>query len=118
ESLVARTVSQNPVFRFKIDFVRRRVLPVLKKLVIPADLTKLESDIRILRSIAAADVDDPELATSTAGSMLIDAERAFGDKGTEEERERFDSFVHRLREAMGASGELKDARQVVAVWSE
>src|SRR4051812_6784269 len=32
EALAARTADQNPVFRFKIDFVRRRVLPVLKKI--------------------------------------------------------------------------------------
>ena len=31
EALAASTADQDPVFRFKIDFVRRRVLPALKK---------------------------------------------------------------------------------------
>ncbi len=118
EALANATADQNPVFRFKIDFVRRRVLPALKKIAIPPDTSKLEGQIHALRSLAAVDVHDAELATATAGSMLIDAERAFGDKGTEEERERLDSFVHRLRDALGDEGSSKDARQVLTVWIE
>src|SRR5688572_21234702 len=37
EALVAATCDQDPVFRFKIDFVRRRVLPALKKISRPQD---------------------------------------------------------------------------------
>jgi NADPH-dependent glutamate synthase beta subunit-like oxidoreductase/NAD(P)H-flavin reductase len=118
ERLAAATADQNPVFRFKIDFVRRRVLPALKKIQAPADPARLEKGVAILRSLTGAHADDLELATGTVGSMLIDAERAFGDKGTEEERERLDGFVHRLREALGESGSAKDSRQVVAAWSE
>jgi len=36
-TLAALTADQDPVFRFKIDFVRRRVLPMLKKLAVPTD---------------------------------------------------------------------------------
>src|SRR5215467_14591411 len=32
DALVAATADQNPVFRFKIDFIRRRVLPNLNKI--------------------------------------------------------------------------------------
>src|SRR2546428_308436 len=35
EALAAATADQNPVFRFKVDFVRRRVLPNLKKITPP-----------------------------------------------------------------------------------
>ncbi len=118
DALAAATADQDPVFRFKIDFVRRRVLPALKKIAIPSDPAALEHRIQILRSIASAGVDDGELATSTAGATLIDAERAFGDKGTESERERFDPFVHRLREALGEAAAAHDARQVVSSWCE
>src|SRR5438552_7812696 len=31
-SLARATADQNPVFRFKVDFVRRRVLPAIKKI--------------------------------------------------------------------------------------
>jgi hypothetical protein len=32
DALAAATADQDPVFRFKVDFVRRRVLPALKKI--------------------------------------------------------------------------------------
>jgi NADPH-dependent glutamate synthase beta subunit-like oxidoreductase/NAD(P)H-flavin reductase len=118
EALAATTADQNPVFRFKIDFVRRRVLPALKKIAAPSDPAELERRVHTLRSLASGTLTDVELATSIAGSMLIDAERAFGDKGTESDRERFDPFVHKLREALGNSGVPKDARQVVSSWSD
>jgi len=118
DALVAATASQDPVFRFKIDFVRRRVLPVVKKTAKPADPSALESQVQILQSIACEETADRELSTSVAGAKLLDAERAFGDKGCEEDRERFDSFVHQLREALGESAAAKDARQVIGVWAE
>jgi NADPH-dependent glutamate synthase beta subunit-like oxidoreductase/NAD(P)H-flavin reductase len=118
DALAAATADQDPVFRFKIDFVRRRVVPALKKIVIPPDVDALEGRIQILRSLAGTGVVDLELSTATAGVMLIDAERAFGDKGTEEARERFDGFVHGLRDALGESAASKDARQVIGDWSE
>src|SRR5215831_15564760 len=46
EALAVATADQNPVFRFKIDFVRRRVLPNLKKLAPPADPQLLEAQIQ------------------------------------------------------------------------
>src|SRR5262245_22239182 len=36
-ALAAATSDQSPVFRFKVDFVRRRVLPALKKIAVPTD---------------------------------------------------------------------------------
>ena len=87
--LAARTADQNPVFRFKIDFVRRGVLPALKKMTPPADPVQLESDVELLRRAAnGSNLSDSELATAVAATKLLEAERAFGDKGTADERER------------------------------
>src|SRR4030095_13014823 len=74
DALVARTTEQNPVFRFKIDFVRRRVLPTLKKISIPQDSasrTALETRIAALRGPGA----DLELATALAAVRLMDEEK-------------------------------------------
>jgi NADPH-dependent glutamate synthase beta subunit-like oxidoreductase/NAD(P)H-flavin reductase len=79
DALAAATADQNPVFRFKIDFVRRRVIPNLKKITPPADPQLLESQIRELQKQAkersGQDL-DPELATAIAAVDLMQAERA------------------------------------------
>jgi NADPH-dependent glutamate synthase beta subunit-like oxidoreductase/NAD(P)H-flavin reductase len=79
EALAAATADQDPVFRFKIDFVRRRVIPSLKKISVPADLQRLEFQIDNLRrqTIERAGHDlDAELAIATAAVELMQAERA------------------------------------------
>src|SRR5215831_14832108 len=79
DALAAATADQNPVFRFKIDFVRRRVIPNLKKIVPPADPQLLESEIKNLRQRAvqkAGTVVDDELATAMAAVELMQSERA------------------------------------------
>jgi NADPH-dependent glutamate synthase beta subunit-like oxidoreductase/NAD(P)H-flavin reductase len=79
EALAAATADQNPVFRFKIDFVRRRVLPNLKKIAPPANLQQLENQIRALRqqAIDKAGCDlDAEAATAMAAVELMQSERA------------------------------------------
>src|SRR5262249_48039124 len=79
EALAAATADQNPVFRFKIDFVRRRVLPNLKKIAQPANTRQLESQIHALRKQAidkaGRDLDD-EAATAMAAVELMQSERA------------------------------------------
>jgi NADPH-dependent glutamate synthase beta subunit-like oxidoreductase/NAD(P)H-flavin reductase len=79
EALAAATADQNPVFRFKIDFVRRRVLPNLKKIAQPANAGQLESQIHALRKQAikkaGCDLDD-EAATAMAAVELMQSERA------------------------------------------
>src|SRR5579862_6470978 len=68
-ALAAATSDQNPVFRFKIDFVRRRVLPMLKKIVSPTDPAGLEKSIQHLRDFACGESSrqaDLELATALA----------------------------------------------------
>jgi NADPH-dependent glutamate synthase beta subunit-like oxidoreductase len=74
-ALAAATADQSPVFRFKIDFVRRRVLPALKKIAIPqdaADRDALEARVAALRDPATADL---ELATALAAVTLMDEEK-------------------------------------------
>ncbi len=81
EALETRTADQNPVFRFKVDFVRRRVVPVLKKIGLPADPAALEADVANLRRrvIERAGRElDAELATAIAALELMHDERADG----------------------------------------
>src|SRR6266566_293896 len=82
EALAAATADQNPVFRFKVDFVRRRVIPNLKKITPPADPQLLESQIEQLREQAVEKAGRPldrELATAMAAVDLMQAERS-GDQ--------------------------------------
>jgi NADPH-dependent glutamate synthase beta subunit-like oxidoreductase/NAD(P)H-flavin reductase len=77
EALAAATADQNPVFRFKVDFIRRRVLPNLQKITSPADPQLLETQIEALRlqTIQKAGRDlDPELATAMAAVELMQSE--------------------------------------------
>jgi NADPH-dependent glutamate synthase beta subunit-like oxidoreductase/NAD(P)H-flavin reductase len=74
-ALAEATADQNPVFRFKIDFVRRRVLPALKKITVPqgeAGREALEARVAALRDPAIADL---EMATAVAAGKLMDAEK-------------------------------------------
>src|SRR5215467_14660155 len=59
EALAAATADQSPVFRFKIDFVRRRVIPNLKKIALPADLKALVAEIGRLRKPAMPNAGHP-----------------------------------------------------------
>ena len=79
DALAAATADQNPIFRFKVDFVRRRVIPTLKKISAPADPAALEAHVRKLRAQAEAKTGrklDPEMATALAAVDLMQAERA------------------------------------------
>src|SRR5262245_48049615 len=79
DALAAATADQNPVFRFKIDFVRRRVIANLKKIVVPADLSQLDAQVEALRKQEiekAGRALDPELATALLAADLMQAERA------------------------------------------
>ena len=108
EALAKATAGQDPVFRFKIDFVRRRVLPVLKKLVIPTDpaeIHKLEKAIRQLREAASngSEKEDEELATARAASKLLDAAKAYGAKGSLTDQEQSAQFLTQLGEPSEAT---------------
>jgi NAD(P)H-flavin reductase/NADPH-dependent glutamate synthase beta subunit-like oxidoreductase len=79
DALATATADQDPIFRFKIDFIRRRVIPNLKKIAPPSDPKALESEIAQLRGQAEDKAGcglDEELATALAATELMQSERA------------------------------------------
>src|SRR5499433_1190870 len=79
DALAAATADQNPIFRFKVDFIRRRVLPNLKKIAPCGDQRLLDAQIETLRQQAIQKAGrelDPELATAMAAVDLMQSERA------------------------------------------
>ncbi len=82
DALTAASRDQDALFRFKVDFVRRRVLPYVKS---GADVTSSPEDDRVVAAWVAghagrpADAEDPELAVARAGCALLDIERAGRD---------------------------------------
>ena len=79
DALAAATADQNPVFRFKIDFIRRRVIPSLKRIAPAAGPQLLEFHIEQLRDQAIAKAGmplDAELATAMAAVDLMQSEKA------------------------------------------
>src|SRR6266404_5659326 len=78
DALAAATADQNPVFRFKTDFIRRRVIPNLKKIAPVSDPQVLESQIEQLRNEAMKKAGrqlDAELATAMAAVDLMQSEK-------------------------------------------
>ena len=74
EALARATRDQDDLFRFKVDFVRRRALPLVKGGThVPASA---EDDEAVARLTAGASRDDLELAIARAGCALLDAEAA------------------------------------------
>jgi NADPH-dependent glutamate synthase beta subunit-like oxidoreductase/NAD(P)H-flavin reductase len=73
-ALTASTRAQDDLFRFKVDFVRRRALPLLKS---GAHVVSTAEDDAIVRGlIAGISAPDPELAIARAGCALLDREKA------------------------------------------
>ena len=74
EAISETTRAQDDLFRFKVDFVRRRVLPLLKGGThVPATA---EDDAIVEQLIAAQPTADRELAVARVGCALLDAEKA------------------------------------------
>jgi NADPH-dependent glutamate synthase beta subunit-like oxidoreductase/NAD(P)H-flavin reductase len=73
-AIAASTRAQDDLFRFKVDFVRRRALPLLKN---GAHVAAWPEDDAIVDAlIAGASPDDRELAIARAGCALLDREKA------------------------------------------
>jgi len=87
DTLSAITRDQDDLFRFKVDFVRRRVLPLLKATAhvvsTPEDeaatVTLIADMARPESSLHNEPRNDLELAVARAGCALLDAEKAGGD---------------------------------------
>ena len=72
-AIAASTRVQDDLFRFKVDFVRRRALPLLKS---GAHVAATPEDDAIVEAlIAGASANDRELALARAGCALMDAEK-------------------------------------------
>jgi NADPH-dependent glutamate synthase beta subunit-like oxidoreductase/NAD(P)H-flavin reductase len=73
DALRRATTAQDDLFRFKVDFVRRRALPLLKA---GAHVVSTpEDDAVVKRLTAGASRDDLELAIARAGCALLDREK-------------------------------------------
>jgi NADPH-dependent glutamate synthase beta subunit-like oxidoreductase len=71
--IAASTASQDALFRFKVDFVRRRALPLLKA---GAHVTSTPADDAVVRElINGGDSTDVELELAHAGNALLDREK-------------------------------------------
>ena len=74
DGLRRATTAQDDLFRFKIDFVRRRALPLLKG---GAHVVSTPEDDALVKGlIAGASGSDVELAIARAGCALLDREKA------------------------------------------
>jgi len=73
-AIASSTRAQDDLFRFKVDFVRRRALPLLKNGAHVA--ASPEDDAVVDALIAGASPDDRELAIARAGCALLDSEKA------------------------------------------
>jgi NADPH-dependent glutamate synthase beta subunit-like oxidoreductase/NAD(P)H-flavin reductase len=73
-AIAASTLAQDDLFRFKVDFVRRRALPLLKDGAHVA--ATAEDDAIVEAMIAGAPAGDRELAIARAGCALLDGEKA------------------------------------------
>src|SRR5215510_3494575 len=74
DEVTEATRAQDDLFRFKVDFVRRRALPLLKG---GAHVAATPEDDAVVEAlIAGASADDRELAIARAGCALLDREKS------------------------------------------
>src|SRR5438477_5701173 len=74
DALRRATTAQDDLFRFKIDFVRRRALPLLKG---GAHVVSTPEDDLVVKRLAGTSRDsDLELAIARGGCALMDREKA------------------------------------------
>ena len=102
-AMEAATAAYDDLFRFKIDFVRRRALPLLKG---GAHVTASAEDHQAVEQMMAkaglkpgpATSDDPrEIAIAHAGSALLDREEVARTSGTDEEKDAIARDVEALK---------------------
>jgi NADPH-dependent glutamate synthase beta subunit-like oxidoreductase/NAD(P)H-flavin reductase len=86
DAMVAQTRSYDDLFRFKIDFVRRRALPLLKA---GTRVEATAADHAYVEGVMAGEASDGarELALARAGCALLDREEAARVSGSDEEKQ-------------------------------
>jgi NADPH-dependent glutamate synthase beta subunit-like oxidoreductase/NAD(P)H-flavin reductase len=82
EAMVAATRAYDVLFRFKIDFVRRRALPLLKT----ERHVEASADDHALIERVVAGSSDPEMALAAYGCGLLDREEALRTGGTDDQK--------------------------------
>jgi NADPH-dependent glutamate synthase beta subunit-like oxidoreductase/NAD(P)H-flavin reductase len=107
EAMVAATRAYDDLFRFKIDVVRRRALPLLKTGK-PVEATA--DDHRSVEAIIGGLEDEGarELALARAGCALLDREEAARTSGTDEEKRAVAAEIESLKRWCAAH--VHDAR--------
>jgi NADPH-dependent glutamate synthase beta subunit-like oxidoreductase/NAD(P)H-flavin reductase len=78
-AISAATRAEDDLFRFKVDFVRRRALPLLKG---GAHVVSTPADDALVRELTGAIADHAELALARAGCALLDQEKIDKDAAT------------------------------------
>jgi NADPH-dependent glutamate synthase beta subunit-like oxidoreductase/NAD(P)H-flavin reductase len=96
EAMAAQTRAYDDLFRFKIDFVRRRALPLLKSGV---SVQATADDHAAIERLMAGLFDDGarELALARAGCALLDREEAARVSGNDDEKEAVAAEIDRLK---------------------
>jgi NADPH-dependent glutamate synthase beta subunit-like oxidoreductase/NAD(P)H-flavin reductase len=108
EALRAATAAYDDLFRFKIDFVRRRALPLLKG---GAKAEATEADHAFVAALAASlrpegasvpATADAEMALARAGCRLLDREEAARTAGTDAEKAAVAADIDTLKRWVAA----------------
>ena len=96
EAMASQTRAYDDLFRFKIDFVRRRALPLLKG---GAHVEATASDHALVESFwrDAPDAGAREMALARAGCDLLDREEAARVGGTDEEKQAVGAEIEALK---------------------
>jgi NAD(P)H-flavin reductase/NADPH-dependent glutamate synthase beta subunit-like oxidoreductase len=93
--LRTRTADLDELFRFKVDFVRKRSLPLVKG---GAHVHRTPVDIGVVDALAAAFPSlDRERAIAAAGCQLLDRETALRAEGTDEEKAAVTAQIDALK---------------------
>ena len=94
-TVAAATRAHDSLFRFKIDFGRRRVVPLLMGGV-KHDAAAVD-DEAVQAMMAAQFPSDPEMAVARAGCLLLDREIAAAKSGDEAEKAAVASAIETLK---------------------
>jgi NAD(P)H-flavin reductase/NADPH-dependent glutamate synthase beta subunit-like oxidoreductase len=93
--LRARTHDLDDLFRFKVDFVRKRSLPLVKG---GAHVHRTPADIAVVDALAAAFSDlDRERAVAAAGCRLLDREAALRADGSDADKAEVAAQIDALK---------------------
>src|SRR5688572_9448302 len=93
--LMRGTERLEPLFRFKIDFVRKRALPLVKG---GARVTLTDDDITAVRELARPWAHlDHEQAIAMAGCDLLDREAAVREQGSDQDKAAIAATVDALK---------------------